>query len=331
MRLLVLGGTHYVGRSIVEAALARGDEVSTLNRGVSRPAAEGVEPLIADRTDPQALRRTIGERKWDAVIDTWIGAPRVVRDSCALLADRVAHYGYVSSRVVYQKPIPPGADECAPVIDGDPDGDAGGFYPTAKRGGELAVLRAFGDRALLARPGPTLGPYEDVGSLTWWLRRIRRGGRVLAPGNPADPLQYVDVRDLATWMLDAADRGIGGTFNTLCPRGRHTMGELLDTMRRVTGSDAELIWVADDVLTAAGVRPYLDIPLWLPSPLGDGMHDADVSAAHEAGLDTSRPLQDTIADTWSWLQREGEPPWQHGDTARGLDPATEQRILDRVG
>lgn len=327
MRVLVLGGTRYVGRSIVEAALARGDVVSTLNRGVSRPAAEGVRPLIADRTDPQVLRRVIGDSEWDAVIDTWTGAPRAVRDSCALLADRVRHYGYVSSRVVYQKPIPLGADERAPVIDGDPDDDADDFYPTAKRGSEIAVLRAFGDRALLARPGPTLGPYEDVGSLTWWLRRIHHGGRVLAPGDPADPLQYVDVRDLATWMLDAAHRGIGGTFNTLCPRGRHTMGELLDTIRRVTGSNAELIWLADDELIAAGVRPYLDIPLWLPGK-GGGMHDADVSAAHHAGLDTSRPLRDTVADTWAWLQREGEPPWQ--DTNRGLNPATEQRVLDQV-
>ncbi|MEV7232392.1 NAD-dependent epimerase/dehydratase family protein [Polymorphospora sp. NPDC051019] len=328
MRVLVLGGTRFVGRSIVEAALARGDKVSVLNRGVSRPAPEGVDTLIADRTDPRALGDAIGEREWDAVIDTWTGAPRAVRDSCALLAGRVGHYGYVSSRVVYDKPIPAGADESAPAIDGDPDDEADGFYPTAKRGSEIAVLRAFEDRALLARPGPVFGRYEDVGSLTWWLRRIQRGGRVLAPGDPSDPLQYVDVRDFSTWMLDATERRLPGTFNTLCRPGSHTMGELLDTMRRVTRSDAELVWVADDVLLSAGIRPYLDLPLWLPGK-GGGMHDADVSAAHDAGLDTSRPLDDTVADAWSWLRREGEPPWQ--DTSRGLDRSLEQRVLDRLG
>lgn len=329
MRLLVLGGTHFVGRSVVDAALERGDKVSTLNRG-NRPAAEGVEPLIADRTDPRALRAAIGERTFDAVVDTWTGAPKVLGDCAAFLADRAGHCSYVSSWVVYRPPVPHGADERAATIDGDPDDPGDGFYPVAKRGCELAVQRAFGDRALITRPGPMLGPYEDVGSLTWWLRRVRRGGRVLAPGRADDPFQYVDVRDHAPWLLDAAERGTGGVFNTVCARGRHTMGELLETMREVTGSDAELVWVGDDDLLAAGVRPYLDIPFWLPAALRGGINDVDVSAAHAAGLDTGRPLRDTLADSWSWLEREGEPPWQAA-AARGLDPALEQRVLDRIG
>ncbi|MFD5327784.1 NAD-dependent epimerase/dehydratase family protein [Streptomyces sp. NPDC127092] len=327
MKVLVLGGTRFVGRSIVDAALARGDEVAVLNRG-SRPAAEGVEQLTADRTDTQALHRAVGDRKWDAVIDTWTGAPRVLADSCALLADRAGHYAYVSSWVVYRPPVPAGADESAATIDGDPDDGTDGFYPTAKRGCELAVERAFGDRALITRPGPMFGPYEDVGSLTWWLRRIHRGGRVLAPGRADDPFQYVDVRDHAPWLLDAAARGLAGAYNTVCERGRCTMGELLETMREVTGSDAELVWVPDEDLLAAGVRPYLDLPLWLPAAMRGGINDVDVSAAHSAGFDSSRPLRDTLADSWSWLEREGEPPWQ-GTTARGLDPDLERRVLDR--
>lgn len=330
MRVLVLGGTHYVGRSVVAAAVTRGDEVTLLNRGVSAPAPHRIESLVADRTDLQAVSRAIGDREWDAVIDTWAGAPRAMGSSCALLTDRIGHFGYVSSWAVYQPPVPLGADESAAVIDGDPDDDADGFYPTAKRGNELAVLREFSDRALIARAGPLLGPYEDVGSLTWWLRRIQRGGRVLAPGEPTDPLQYADVRDYAVWILAAADRGISGTFNTVCARGRYTMGELLETVRSVTGSDAELVWVADDVLLAAGIRPYLDIPLWLPARIRGGFHDVDVSAAHRAGLDTSRPLRETLADTWSWLEREGEPPWRQAHPARGLDSATEQRVLDQA-
>ncbi|MBT2399859.1 NAD-dependent epimerase/dehydratase family protein [Streptomyces sp. ISL-100] len=329
MRVLVLGGTHFVGRSIVDAALERGDEVSSLNRG-SRPATADIRSLIADRTDPKAVAHAVDGRKWDVVIDTWTGAPRVLSDSCAPLADRAGHYAYVSSWVVYRPPVPVGADESAATIDGDPDDEADNFYPVAKRGCELAVQRAFADRSLITRPGPMLGPYEDVGSLTWWLRRIHRGGRVLAPGCADDPFQYVDVRDHAPWLLDAAERGVGGVFNTVCVHGRCTMGELLETMREVTGSDAELVWVPDDDLLAAGVRPYVDIPLWLPAAMRGGINDVDVSAAHRAGLDTSRPLRDTLADSWSWLEREGEPPWQ-GATTRGLDPAVEQRVLDQVG
>ena len=151
MRLLVLGGTHHVGRAVVETALARGDEVTTLTRGVSGPPAAGARALYADRTDPGALAAALGGASWDAVIDTWSGAPCVVQDAAQLLAGRAGHYGYVSSRSVYQWPIPPGADESAPVVDGDPGSADGSDYAAAKRGGELAAVAAFGDRALLAR------------------------------------------------------------------------------------------------------------------------------------------------------------------------------------
>lgn len=330
MDVLVLGGTHFVGRSLVDTALARGHRVTVLNRGVSAPAPDGAEALLADRTDADAVRGAVGDRKWDAVIDTWSGAPKALGPGYALLAERTAHLGYVSSWSVYRQPVPVGGDESAPTIPGDPDDEADGFYPTAKRGGELAALRAFGERALISRAGPVLGPGEDVGSLTWWLRRVHRGGRVLAPGTPEDPLQYVDVRDHSAWLLGAAERGAGGVFTVACARGSHTMGEFLAEIRAVTASDAEFVWVPDEALLAAGVRPYLDLPLWLPAPMRGGVHDLDVSAAHRAGLDTSRPLPDTLAATWAWLEREGEPPWRRTHPARGLDPDTERRVLDQV-
>lgn len=326
MRLLVLGGTHHVGRAVVETALARGDEVTTVNRGLSRAPAPGVEALIADRTDRDALRRAVADREWDAVIDTWTGAPRAVRDSCELLAGRTGHYGYVSSRSVYRWPIPRGADENAPVVDGDPGAEDDEDYAAAKRGGELAALEAFGDRALLARAGLILGPYENVGRMPWWLRRIERGGSVLAP-EPDRPLQYVDARDLAGWMLSAADRGIGGTFNTVSPTGYCTMRELLETAVRVTGADAELVWVSADVIEEAEISPWIELPIWLPrNDEYDGMHDSDVSAAVGTGL-TFRPMPETIADTWAWLQAEGDPAPRPGVPRIGLDPDKERRVL----
>lgn len=330
MRILVLGGTHHVGRAVVETALARGDEVTTVNRGISRAAAPGVDALIADRTDLAALRTVVAGRTWDAVIDTWSGAPRVVRDACELLADPVGHYGYVSSRSVYRWPIPRGADERAPVVDGDPGGGDDADYAAAKRGAELAVLAEFGDRALLARAGLVLGPYEVVGRLPWWLRRIERGGPVLAPGDPARPLQYIDARDLAAWLLSAAERRLGGAYNTVSRPGHATMGGLLDAAVEVTGSGAELVWAPAEVIEEAGISGWTELPIWLPDDEEyGGMHDGDVTAAHDAGL-TCRPVRDTVADTWTWLQAEGDPEPRPGRPRHGLDAAKERELLRRL-
>ncbi len=327
MRLLVLGGTHHVGRAVVETALARGDDVTTLTRGVSGPSASGAIALHADRTDPAMLRAALGTAEWDAVIDTWSGAPAVVRDSAGLLADRAGHYGYVSSRSVYSWPPPPGQDESGPVVDGDPADTGQEDYAAAKRGGELAAIEAFGDRALLARAGLIIGPYEIVGRMPWWLGRIDRGGDVLAPGPPDRPLQLIDCRDLAAWMLSAADRGIGGAFNTVSKSGHATMASLLDAAISATGSNARLVWVSPEVIESAGIEAWTELPIWLP-PTGEaaGLHDGDVSAAYAAGL-TCRPIEETIADTWQWLQAEGYPEARPGT---GLDPDSERRVLDSL-
>jgi 2'-hydroxyisoflavone reductase len=328
MRLLVLGGTHHVGRAVVETALARGDDVTTLTRGVSGPSASGALALHGDRTDPAVLRAALGDASWDAVIDTWSGAPAVVRDSAMLLADRAGHYGYVSSRSVYAWPVPVGVDESAPVVDGDPADTGTEDYAAAKRGGELAAVEAFGDRALLARAGLILGPYEIVGRMPWWLSRIERGGDVLAPGPPDRPLQFIDCRDLAAWMLSAADRGLGGTFNTVSQPGHATMAGLLGAAVSVTGSSARLVWTAPEVIEAAGIEAWTELPIWLP-PTGEaaGMHDGNVAAAYAAGL-ACRPVAETIEATWQWIQAEGYPPPRPGT---GLDPAKERQVLDAAG
>ncbi len=328
MRLLVLGGTHHVGRAVVTEALARGDDVTTLTRGVSGPSAAGALALHADRTDPAALRSALGDATWDAVIDTWSWAPRVVLDSASLLSDRAGHYGYVSTRSVYQWPPPVGLDESGPVVDGDAHSDAGDDYATAKRGGELAAQEGFGaDRTVLARAGLILGPYELVGRMPWWLRRIERGGDVLAPG-PADmKLQYIDCRDLARWLLHAADAGISGVFNTVSQPGHATMASLLEAAIAATGSDARLVWASPEVIIAAGIEPWIELPVWLP-PEGEaaGIHSGDVRAAYAAGL-TCRPVAETVADTWAWLQEEGDPPVSGGRPAHGLDPDREREVL----
>jgi 2'-hydroxyisoflavone reductase len=330
MKLLVLGGTRFAGRAVVEAALAEGTEVTTLNRGHSGTPAAGVTSLIADRTDKAALRAALGDNTWDAVVDTWSGAPQVVAAACELLAGRTGHYGYVSTVSVYQWPIPVGADEHSAVVAADPGSDSSDDYAAAKRGAELAVLQAFGDRAVLARAGLILGPHEDVGRLPWWLRRIQRGGRVLAPGDPATPVQYVDVRDLAAWLLRAAQDRTSGAFNVICQLGHTTMGELLGAAVAVTGSGAELVWVPQHVILDAGIEPWTELPIWLP--LGgefDGMAAVDATAVYAAGL-SCRPVLATVADTWAWLRADGDPQPRPRRPRLGLDPAKELQVLDSL-
>jgi nucleoside-diphosphate-sugar epimerase len=327
MRLLVLGGTHHVGRAIVETALARGDLVTTVTRGVSGPPMAGAHALRADRVNPGELAGALGDAAWDAVIDTWSGAPRAVSEAARVLGDRVGHYCYVSSRSVYRWPIPPGADESAPVVDADPASEASDDYAAAKRGGELGVVQAFGGRALIARAGLILGPYEISGRMPWWLRRIERGGDVLAPGPPDLPLQYIDCRDLAAWLLHAADAGIGGVFNTVSKPGQATMRSLLEAAKAATGSAARLVWVPPEVIQKAGIAPWTELPVWVPpgSELA-GLHTGNVSAAYAAGL-RCRPVEETVAGTWAWLQAEGDPPPRPDRPVHGIDPQRERRVL----
>ncbi|MEV0607446.1 NAD-dependent epimerase/dehydratase family protein [Polymorphospora rubra] len=303
MRLLVLGGTAFVGRAVVEEALTRGWDVTVLSRGVSGRPPAGVRALTGDRTDPADLRQLAGER-WDLVVDTWRDDPAAVRASAGLLAGSAGRYLYVSSLSVYRWPASPGFDEDAPLVPYPQpvDGDDFDAYAMAKAGGERAVLDAFGKRGLLARTGLILGPYEYVGRLPWWLLRMARGGQVLAPG-PADRgLQYVDSRDLAGWLLSAGERGLSGPYNVLSGAGHTTMGGLLDACRTATGGDAELTWVDEAFLLDHGVRAWSELPIWLPA--GDRLaasYEVDSSRAFATGLLDCRPVGATVADTWRWL------------------------------
>jgi nucleoside-diphosphate-sugar epimerase len=326
MRLLILGGTEFVGRAVSEEALNRGWQVTAFNRG-RQESPPGTVALRGDRTAADGLSALAGG-EWDIVVDTWTGAPSAVRDSAQLLAARAGHYVYVSSRSVYHHPAPAGLPEDGPLVDASPDDGESVDYARAKRGGELAATAAFGDRALLARAGLILGPRENVGRLPWWLKRIARGGPVLAPGPHDLALQYIDARDLATWVLDAAERALGGAFNVVSPSGQSTMGELLETCTRVTGSDAELRWTAPETILAAGIEPWTDLPIWLPpGELHDTMHKGDVAKAIGAGL-RCRPVTDTVADTWHWLQELGGPPPQRPDRRPvGLNTEREKKIL----
>lgn len=331
MRILLLGGTEFVGRAVAEEAVARGWEVTVFHRGRHAPPP-GVRALNGDRNLPDGMR-PLAEGEWDLAVDTWSGPPRVVRDTLRLLDGRIGHYTYISSRSIYDFPVPAPLTEERPVVAGSPDAEETD-YRAAKAGGERAAVRALGDRALLVRPGLLFGPHENSGRVPWWLRRLARGGPQLAPGPRTSSLQYLDVRDLAGWVLDAARRGLHGVYNAVCPPDHVTMEDFLTACAEVTGAGAELRWIDPEAILAAGVRPWVGLPCWLPpGDMYDLLHRTDVSKAVAAGL-RCRPLRETVADTWAWLcEIGGDAPESSQDYYREthklseLDPDVEAKLM----
>jgi nucleoside-diphosphate-sugar epimerase len=326
MKLLMLGGTGFVGRAVVDQARTRGHAVTVLNRG-HQPAPPGVTARTGDRTTPDGLAALAGGT-WDVVVDTWSARPSVVRAAARALSGRAGHYTYVSSRSVYADADTPPLTEDSPVVDASPDSDDDGDYARAKRGAELAAEQNFTGSVLHARAGLILGPHENIGRLPWWLNRLARGGPTLAPGPRDLTLQYIDVRDLAAWILDAAEQGRTGAYNLVSPPGHTTMGDLLDTANRITGNRAELRWTDPQTILDAGIEPWIDLPIWLPpGPDHAFMHAGDVSKALAAGLQ-NRPVAQTVGDTWAWLQAIGGTAPQRADrTPVGLDPQREAKLL----
>ncbi|MCU1678423.1 MAG: hypothetical protein JWM93_3181 [Frankiales bacterium] len=323
MRLLVLGGTRFVGRALVADALARGWDVTALHRGVTGALPAGVATLHADRSSEGEFRAALGDSTWDAVVDTWAGAPATAGIAARALAGRATAYGYVSSASVYV--WGQHVDERSPVVDGDPDA-TDGDYAAVKRGSELAIQRSF-PGAVLARAGLILGPHEDIGRLPWWLDRFRRGGQVVAPGRPGRPLQFIDARDLAAWLLTAVVDGVSGAVDVVGPSGIATTESFLATCARVTNSNAELVWVSEADIAAAGVEPWTQFPCWVPE-VGEyeGFFETDTSLAAATGL-APRPVEETVADTWAWLRRDGMPSQRSDRDVYGLPEDLERRLL----
>ncbi|HEU4657299.1 MAG TPA: NAD-dependent epimerase/dehydratase family protein [Capillimicrobium sp.] len=325
MRILILGGTVFLGRWTAAEALRRGHDVTLLHRGRhGRDLFPEAEHLIADRTGDLSVLRG---RSWDAAIDTSGYAARdVAASSEALAAGGLEHLTFVSTCNAYpdwpERPV----DEDSPVWDVD-DGE----YGPAKAACERAARAALDDRVAVVRAGLIVGPHDNVFRLPWWVARVARGGEMLAPGTPERSLQLIDARDLAAFMVDLAERRQPGTFNGTAPIGSTTFGAVLDAARAASGSDAEPRWVDDVALEEAGVEPWTELPLWIP-PRFAGTWAVGTDRAQAAGL-RHRPIEETVADVWAWLADGGAerlPDWQVEHRARGLDPARERELLAQL-
>lgn len=296
MKLLVLGGTIFLGRHVVAAALARGHAVTLLNRGRHGAGLfPDVERLVGDRDGDL---RALAAREFYATIDCSGYTPEQVARSAAALGARAGHVVFVSSISAYAG-FEPGKvyDESAPLAAGHEG------YGALKARAEEVLLAACPGRAAIVRPGLIVGPHDPTGRFTYWPRRVALGGQVLAPGRPERPVQFIDARDLAAWCVVLAEARTAGSFNAVGPR--LPMRELLETCRDAADSDARFAWMPDEALLALGVAPWTGLPLWLPEsdPAFGGMLLADLGRARAAGLRT-RDARATVEDTLAWTPDE---------------------------
>jgi 2'-hydroxyisoflavone reductase len=311
MRVLVIGGTVFVGRAVVEAALARGDDVTVFHRGLHGVEPAGVEAVHGDRT--RDLDRLAG-REWDVVVDTCGFRPEHVAASARALRDAVDRYVFVSTAGVYRDwPMEPVSVD-SPLHDSDADD-----YSELKAACERALEAELPGRVAQVRPGMILGPHENIGRLPWWLQRMAAGGRVMAPGPPDAPIQLVDARDLAELLLDAAP----GAYNAVSPVGALRWGELLEAARDVTGGGAEPVWTEPERVVSVVGESWTELPLW-PPPEYPAVYAVEASPQLR-----TRPLRETVADTWAWLSGPDGAlsEWRSELRATGLDPERERALL----
>jgi 2'-hydroxyisoflavone reductase len=329
MRLLILGGTVFLGRYLADEALRAGHAVTLFNRGKNNPDLfPEAERLVGDRLAGEDGLAALRGRTWDAVIDTCGYVPRVARASAQLLRDAVGHYTFVSSISVYADLGKPGVAEDAPVgtlADPAVEEIRGDTYGPLKALCESAVMEILPGRALSLRPGLLVGPNDPSGRFTYWPRRIGAGGEVLAPGDATMPVEFIDARDAAAWMLRCAESRVTGVLNMTGPAGPLTMGVFLDACRAALNPRAALRWVPEPFLLAQGATPWTEIPLWVPAADGGGVMSIDITAALGRGL-CFRPMEETIRDTFDW-DAAGGPAALAGRGKAGLDPDKERAWL----
>jgi 2'-hydroxyisoflavone reductase len=324
MRILILGGTRFVGRHITQAALDRGHDVSVFHRGrTGDDLFPQAEHLTGDRNVSLAA---LDSGRWDATIDVSAYLPRQVRELATALDGRGGHHVYISSVSVYQAPVAPGFSESAPLIElDDPEVQevTNETYGGLKVACERSATALYGAAGLtVIRPTYVIGPWDYTYRFTYWVERLARGGRVLAPGNPVDPIQVIDARDQATFTVGLLERAAGGVFHTVSPAPPHGFGDMLEAIAsRVAPAGTQITWVSSEFLTEAG-QDESSLPLWP----GDGP-DHDISAASPAAAVAAglavRPLGDSVADIHAAEAAEPTTP----PDGTGISAAREAELL----
>ena len=328
LRVLILGGTGFIGPHFVEALRSGGHKLTLFNRGKRNPDLfRDLETLIGDRDGKiDALKG----RDWDVVIDDSGFVPRVVKLTADLLKDRVQHYIFVSSISAYADLTPPGIDEdykLATLPDPSVE-NVGEHYGGLKALCEQVVEKTYGERCAVIRPTYIVGPGDTSDRFTYWPARVARGGAMLAPGTPRDPIQFIDVRDLAEFMRICVEQRVPGRYNTCNPPGAVTMGDLLDTAKRLTGANTTYVWASPEFLAKHEALDSGEIPIWAPATgVLTGATLLSPARAVARGL-RFRPLEVTVRDTLAWHDKR--PAAQREKLRAGLTPAREAQLLKEL-
>jgi len=325
LKILILGGTAFLGPQIVEAAQARGHVLTLFNRGKTNPGLfPDIEKLHGDRDGDL---KSLEGRSWDAVIDTSGYVPRIVSMSATLLAPSVKRYLFISTISVFAEDIKPGTAEDGKLatMEDEKNEEVMKNYGALKALSEKAAEKAMPGRTWIVRPGLIVGPGDRSDRYTYWPVRLARGGEVLAPGDGSDPVQYIDVRDLAEWIVAGTEKGLTGTYNATGPDKQLTMKSFLDGVKRGVGGDAKLTWVPASFLEKQNVRSWADMPAWIPNEGGAmGMTQLDCRKAIGAGL-KFRSVEETAKDTLAWYRTT--PDDRREKPKAGLSPARETEVL----
>ncbi|ASZ17338.1 SDR family oxidoreductase [Bacillus paranthracis] len=338
MKFLILGGTRFLGRAFVEEALNRGHEVTLFNRGTNKEIFPEVEQLIGDRNGDVS---SLENRKWDVVIDTCGFSPHHIRNVGEVLKDNIEHYIFISSLSVYKDWIPHHIKEDY-ILQPEPTKEQikaveNGEISPYEHYGALKVLcekeaeKYWPGRVLHVRAGLLSGMFDYTDRLPYWIQRVAKGGKVLVPGRKDRPVQIVDIKDVAYFGLNMAEKNKAGIFNVTGPNDELTMEELLNTCKKVTNSDAEFVWVDESFMSEHNVQPWTEMPLWIPEtfPLeGEtkpwkGGFSISVENTVKEGL-TFRRIEETVTDVYEWMKSTDE--WE---LKAGISREREKMLLDK--
>jgi 2'-hydroxyisoflavone reductase len=337
MKVLIIGGTRFLGRALTDEALKRGHDVTLFNRGNNQEVFPGVEQLIGDRDRDLSL---LENRKWDVVMDTCGFAPHQIKRLAEAVGDQIEHYVYISSISVYKDWIPPLLTEdyqlhpglTDKVLNAVEEGKVSPYeyYGQLKVHCENEAEKQWTGRVLHVRAGLLVGAFDYTDRLPYWVKRVAAGGKTLVPGRPDRPVQMIDVKDVATWVFNMAEQRKAGKYNVTGPDPEVTMEELLNTCKSVENSDAEFVWASEQFMIDHGVHPWTEMPLWIPEHFvldGEtepwkGASSVSIDKAVRAGL-SFRPLVDTIHEIYKW-----EESREDTDIKAGMLPEREKELLE---
>lgn len=333
LKVLILGGTNFLGPAIVNAALKRRFEVTLFNRGITNPDLfPGLQKIKGDRTQGEAGYANLPQGPWDVVIDVWPEHAKLVDEASQLLQKQTGHYVFVSSIAVYQDFNEVGLNENSVVVS-LPNDKSDWYYPEEKVAAEDIVRTRFPNNHTIVRPGPITGWRDPGRDLSYWVAKMKHGGEILAPGSGLDPIQFIDAKDVGRFIIKCAEESQVGTFNTTGPDKNPLLWrDFLETVRKTIHPETKIRWASEAFLAENKVRSFVDIPLWAPLSEDRGFMQISADKAVDAGL-KFRPLKKTLVEMLAWFESQHDETYQFGTKhgSVGLDRERELVLLKALG